>query len=163
MAEEIAFNRQGNAFHQSHHSACGWRIRSAAFANAGFPPFAGFFSKDSIIEALHASTRAGSGNLVLAANRHVRTGTGSITIATGGELRLSGAGSTIYTAGERRDTGSFDAIFSEGLLQGDYLTGGGNIRIDAHDGVRGVASAYSLAHQRHPAAGACCGAAVHRI
>ena len=87
-----------------------------------------------------SATRAGSGNLVLAANRHVRTGTGSITIATGGELRLSGAGSTIYTAGERRDTGSFDAIFSEGLLQGDYLTGGGNIRIDAHDGVRGVAS-----------------------
>src|SRR5246127_1118076 len=30
-----------------------------AFANAGIPPFAGFFSKDSIVEALHASTIPG--------------------------------------------------------------------------------------------------------
>ncbi|MCC6609383.1 MAG: NADH-quinone oxidoreductase subunit L [Burkholderiales bacterium] len=31
-----------------------------ALANAGFPPFAGFFSKESIIEALHAAERPGA-------------------------------------------------------------------------------------------------------
>jgi NADH-quinone oxidoreductase subunit L len=32
-----------------------------ALANAGFPPFAGFFSKDSIIEAVHLATTPGAG------------------------------------------------------------------------------------------------------
>jgi NADH-quinone oxidoreductase subunit L len=38
-----------------------------AIANAGFPPFAGFFSKDTIIEALHAAQRPGATIAYLAA------------------------------------------------------------------------------------------------
>ncbi|MBL8515658.1 MAG: NADH-quinone oxidoreductase subunit L [Betaproteobacteria bacterium] len=38
-----------------------------AIANAGLPPFAGFFSKDTIIEAVHASTTPGAGIAYLAA------------------------------------------------------------------------------------------------
>ena len=37
-----------------------WTMLVGALANAGFPPFAGFFSKDTIIEALHASHTPGA-------------------------------------------------------------------------------------------------------
>ena len=41
-------------------------VLAGAFANAGFPPFAGFFSKDTIIEAVHASQVPGAGFAYLA-------------------------------------------------------------------------------------------------
>jgi NADH-quinone oxidoreductase subunit L len=37
-----------------------WTVLIGAFANAGLPPFAGFFSKDSILEAVHLSATPGA-------------------------------------------------------------------------------------------------------
>jgi len=37
-----------------------WTMLIGAFANAGLPPFAGFFSKDAIIDAVHASATPGA-------------------------------------------------------------------------------------------------------
>ena len=44
-----------------------WTMLIGAAANSGFPPFAGFFSKDTIIEALHASHTWGAGFAYVAA------------------------------------------------------------------------------------------------
>jgi NADH-quinone oxidoreductase subunit L len=37
-----------------------WTVLIGAFANAGLPPFAGFFSKDAILEAVHAAATPGA-------------------------------------------------------------------------------------------------------
>lgn len=79
----------------------------------------------------------GSAGSVLV-NAPVRTGTGRIEVAAAGDVRLQSA---VYTTGRNRGTGALDPVDVEKLVRGDFVEGGGAIRVRAGGDVRGTVGA----------------------
>jgi filamentous hemagglutinin len=85
------------------------------------------------------ATRAGRGDVTVAAGKVVRTGTGDIRVAAGRDIRLASNTSAIYTAGALSPTlGGFTPPIA---LQRAYFTqGGGDVSLQAGRDITGVAS-----------------------
>jgi len=83
------------------------------------------------------STRAGVGDLTLAAAKVIRTGAGNIRMAAGQDIVLKANTSAVYTAGTRYTPPPGFSVPS--LAQ--FSQGGGDIEMVAHRDVLGVASA----------------------
>lgn len=86
-------------------------------------------------------TNRGAGDIVIGNDVMVRTGTADIDVAAGGDLRFAGNGS-LYTVGENRGTGILDAEAAEVTLRGDFVEGGGDVRIDVAGNIRGVTTQF---------------------
>ncbi|NIM40977.1 MAG: filamentous hemagglutinin N-terminal domain-containing protein [Hydrogenophaga sp.] len=85
------------------------------------------------------STRAGVGDVTVAAGKVVRTGTGHIDVAAGRDIKLASATSAIYTAG--RLSPALDGFTPPITLQRAYFTqGGGDLSLQAGRDITGVAS-----------------------
>jgi filamentous hemagglutinin len=93
------------------------------------------------------STVAGRGDVTVASGAMVRTGTGDIEVAAGRDVRLADTTAAIYTVGVNRGTGNVPigdlteatpVIIKDALLGGDFLGGGGDIRVVAGRDVIGA-------------------------
>lgn len=85
------------------------------------------------------TTRAGVGDVTVAAGKVVRTGTGDIRVAAGRDVRLASNTSAIYTAGALSPT--LDGFTPPIALQRAYFTqGGGDVSLQAGRDITGVAS-----------------------
>ncbi|CDN88251.1 filamentous haemagglutinin family protein [Hydrogenophaga intermedia] len=85
------------------------------------------------------STRAGVGDVTVAAGKVVRTGTGHIDVAAGRDIKLASNSSAIYTAG--RLSPALDGFTPPITLQRAYFTqGGGDVSLQAGRDITGVAS-----------------------
>ncbi|MGE0384907.1 MAG: filamentous hemagglutinin family protein [Gammaproteobacteria bacterium] len=80
----------------------------------------------------------GQGTLAIGTGVSVRTGRGYIDLAAGADVELSSPTSAVYTVGENRGSGALDPMDVEVLLRGDFVDGGGDVRISAGGSVRGV-------------------------
>ncbi|KRB96930.1 hypothetical protein ASE11_16160 [Hydrogenophaga sp. Root209] len=83
------------------------------------------------------NTRAGAGDLTLAAAKLIRTGSGDIRMAAGQDIVLKSNASAVYTAGTRYTPAAGFAV--PALAQ--FSQGGGDIVMSAQRDVLGVASA----------------------
>lgn len=94
-------------------------------------------------------TVAGRGNFTLGANKIIRTGTGDINIAAGGNVTM-GNNATIYTMGQvAKNLAGFTpsvatAQSPNGTNAASYVSGGGDIHIEAQGNITGSATTQTV-------------------